>query len=216
MMRTPEAIELLTHAPNAYRLAVIIALRCRWREGFNVAGLRQGEAILGDWQNYGMTRREYRTALKILCMGQFAATRRATAGRKRGTIARLIDMRLFDTSPPRENNGKGHTKGHERASEWPVKGHKRIRLEEGLEEGRKKENEGGGSSSLPAVGKKGTTAGEIPSGAVPSGAEVLAAAGVIGISKDVAEEFIRRHTGPDWKEWHDQLREYADSFLPEE
>jgi len=91
-MRGNDALELIRKNPNAYALAAVIANRARWREGFNADGLVQGEALLGDYDEYGMTRQKYRTALAQLCKWSFA-TARAT---NEGTIARLTDTRLFD------------------------------------------------------------------------------------------------------------------------
>lgn len=91
-MRGNDALELIRKNPKAYALAAVIAHRARWREGFNADGLEQGEALLGDHDEYGMTRQEYRTALAHLRKGSFA-TARATS---EGTIARLTDTRLFD------------------------------------------------------------------------------------------------------------------------
>jgi hypothetical protein len=91
-MRGNDALELIRKNPNAYALAAVIANRARWREGFNADGLEQGEAMLGDYREYGMTRQEYRTALAHLCKNSFATTRTTNAG----TIARLTDARLFD------------------------------------------------------------------------------------------------------------------------
>ena len=51
-----------------------------------------GEAMIGDWANYGMTEREYRTAKEILEKHGFATTK-ATG---RGTIATLVNTRVFD------------------------------------------------------------------------------------------------------------------------
>jgi len=107
MMRTRESLELLMNEPNAFRLAAIIALRCRWRDGFNVHGLAQGEALLGDFANYGMTEKEYRTAKAKLQKWKFATFKRADDGKRRGTIGRLLDTRLFDTSPQPEFQPKG-------------------------------------------------------------------------------------------------------------
>lgn len=91
-MRGNDALELIRKNPNAYALAAVIANRARWRKGYNADGLEQGEALLGDHDEYGMTRQEYRTALAQLRKGNFATARATNAG----TIARLIDTRLFD------------------------------------------------------------------------------------------------------------------------
>ena len=117
LMRSLESIELLAHFPNAFRLACVIAIRARWRGGFNVHGLAQGECLLGDFRSYGMTEKEYRGAKQKLEKHGFAAFRRAN----RGTVARLIDTRLFDTSPLQEG---GH-KGGQRANEGRTGGDKR-------------------------------------------------------------------------------------------
>jgi hypothetical protein len=93
LMRTPEVLELIEAAPLAFTLASIIALRARFKKGFNpINGLFQGEAFLGDHKKYGMTMQQYRTAKAQLKKWKFA-TFRSTS---RGTIARLTDTRLFD------------------------------------------------------------------------------------------------------------------------
>ena len=91
-MRGNDMLELIRKNPNAYVLAAVIANRARWRKEFNADGLEQGEALLGDYDKYGMTRQEYRTALAQLRKGNFTTTRATNAG----TIARLTDTRLFD------------------------------------------------------------------------------------------------------------------------
>ncbi len=91
-MRGNDSLELIRKNPNAYALGAVIANRARWREGYNADGLEQGEALLGDHNEYGMTRQQYRTALAHLHKGGFATSRTTNEG----TIARLSDTRLFD------------------------------------------------------------------------------------------------------------------------
>ena len=62
-IRSDDVIELILANPKAFILAFMIAFRARWKDGFNRHGLDKGEAMLGDWTAYGMTRQEYRTAL---------------------------------------------------------------------------------------------------------------------------------------------------------
>ncbi|MGO9586308.1 MAG: hypothetical protein ACLP2Y_08940 [Limisphaerales bacterium] len=92
--------------PNAYTLAAVIAYRARWSEGFNADGVGLGEAMIGDFASYGMTRQEYRTALAQLIKWRFATTRATNDG----TIARLMDKRLFEivtlTATTRATNGQ--------------------------------------------------------------------------------------------------------------
>ena len=93
-MRGNTALELIRTNANAFTLAFVIAHRARWREGFNQYGLGQGEAMLGDFENYGMSQREYRTAKQQLAKWGFATFRTTNAG----TIAKLTDTRLFSTA----------------------------------------------------------------------------------------------------------------------
>ena len=93
MMRTPDMLELIEVSPFAFTLAAIIALRARFKPGFNpITGLNQGEAFLGDHEKYGMSLQQYRTAKKQLAKWGFA-TFTATS---KGTTAKLTDTRLFD------------------------------------------------------------------------------------------------------------------------
>lgn len=93
MMRTPDILELIEAAPLAFTLAAVIALRARFKPGFNpINGLNQGDAFLGDHEKYGMSLQQYRTAKKQLEKFGFA-TFRSTS---KGTIAKLKDTRLFD------------------------------------------------------------------------------------------------------------------------
>lgn len=91
-IRSDDALELLKANPLALALAYVIAMRAKWREGFNRHGLGQGEAMLGDFESYGMTEQQYRTAKTQLQKWNFA-TFRAT---NKGTAGKLIDSRLFE------------------------------------------------------------------------------------------------------------------------
>ncbi len=109
-IRSDDALELLKANPLALALAYVIALRAKWREGFNRHGLGQGEAMLGDFENYGMTMRQYRTAKDNLTKWGFA-TFRATS---QGTIARLCDSRLFIVSDEQSDKQSGNRAATER------------------------------------------------------------------------------------------------------
>ena len=103
--RSEDALALLRHYAPALTLAYVIGQRARWRnDGFNPHGLQFGEAFLGDFESYGLTEREYRTAKKILAESQFAAFKATN----KGTIAKLIDTRLFRINPPK---GDGQNAG---------------------------------------------------------------------------------------------------------
>jgi hypothetical protein len=90
-MRGEEPLELIQANPLACVLALVIAHRARWRDGFNQHGLSVGEAFLGDFEAYGMSERQYRTAKDCLAKWGFA-TFKAT---NKGTIGKLTDARLF-------------------------------------------------------------------------------------------------------------------------
>ena len=97
-MRSPFTIELLCDL-LAFGLLALIAFRARWRSGFSTDGLEIGEALIGDYKNCGMTRREYRTRLaRLLKWGLITA--RPTP---KGTIAKLTSTAVFDiNSVPNE------------------------------------------------------------------------------------------------------------------
>jgi hypothetical protein len=114
-VRSADALELIRANPNAYTLAAVIAYRARYRKGFDADGLGLGDAMLGDYENCGMTRQQHRTALAQLVKWKFA-TAKAT---NKGTIARLIDTRLFEIIPLEDN----HQSNHRPTTEQPTANH---------------------------------------------------------------------------------------------
>jgi hypothetical protein len=92
MMRTPDLEELVSANPLAFTLATMIALRARLRPEVSPLGLHQGEAFLGDFAKCGMSRQQYRTAMRQLSEWGFARFRATN----RGTVGTLINTRLFD------------------------------------------------------------------------------------------------------------------------
>src|SRR5262245_1962225 len=73
--------ELLSRSPMDFALLTWIALRVLWKGGsFKGITLEAGEALIGDWDEYGMSQKQYRTAKKILEKMEFAAFRRANRG----------------------------------------------------------------------------------------------------------------------------------------
>jgi hypothetical protein len=92
-MRSPETLELLQHDSLAFALLAIIAHRARWRSGFSADGLEIGEALIGDYKNYGgMTRWEYRERVARLVKWGFITARPTP----KGTIAKLTSTSVFD------------------------------------------------------------------------------------------------------------------------
>lgn len=95
--RSDDALELLRANPLALALAYVIAVRAKWREGFCRHNLKFGEAFIGDFENYGMSERNYRTAKEHLEQWRFATFKPTN----KGTIARLCDSRIFEVIPTR-------------------------------------------------------------------------------------------------------------------
>jgi hypothetical protein len=104
-VRSEEALELIRLNPNAFLLAYFIAARARYRDGFNADGLEVGEARLGDYERYGMTEQQYRTAKQQLQRLNFATFRTTS----KGTIGKLIGTRLFDPLNVADN-GQNNTR----------------------------------------------------------------------------------------------------------
>jgi hypothetical protein len=90
--RTREPLEIIKKNPSAFILAYIIAARAWYTVGFNAEELGRGEAMLGDFENYGMSERQYRTAKGQLEKWGFATFKMTS----KGTIGKLIDTRLFN------------------------------------------------------------------------------------------------------------------------
>jgi hypothetical protein len=135
--RHDDALELIRANPKAFILAYIIAYRARWNtSGFNRYGLLPGEAMIGDYANYGMTEQEYRTSKLLLEKANFA-TFKAT---NKGTIASLCDSRLFEVlSAPTNDQNNGQPTDSQRTANGRVttnqEGEEGITKEKGKKEG---------------------------------------------------------------------------------
>jgi hypothetical protein len=72
-------------------LLMFIAKRAR-RTPCRITGLDIGEAMIGDFKNYGMTERKYRTAKNNLEKWGFSTFKTTN----KGTVAKLIDSTVYD------------------------------------------------------------------------------------------------------------------------
>lgn len=114
-MRSEESFELMKANKNAFLLLYVIAYRAQWKQGFNRFNLTQGEALLGDYETYGLSEREYRTAKQKLEKWGFA-TFKATSD---GTIATLTSTSIFsitgaasdDRNDTRQTDGRRASDG---------------------------------------------------------------------------------------------------------
>jgi hypothetical protein len=111
LMRGPDT-ENLMRDPKAYTLLSLIAYRAR-RGSWGTDGIKCGDALIGDYESVGLTEKEYRTAKKRLSIGQFCSFKGQAQGRTRGTIATLLNSRVFDINADK----KGEQKDAQRASE---------------------------------------------------------------------------------------------------
>ena len=102
LMKNKETMELLTNAPNAFLLLTQIALRAKRTNDFNVHGLTIGQALVGDYKSIGLTEQRYRTAKGLLETWGFATFK----GTNKGTIANLINTRVFDINEEREQRAE--------------------------------------------------------------------------------------------------------------
>mgnify|MGYP001051778981 CR=1 FL=1 len=103
LRRTNETQELLKD-PFAFGLLTVIAIRARRTDGLNVADLLARQALIGDCKGLGLTRQQYRNAkrrLKRWRLAEFTPT-------NRGTIATLLDDRIFDINESSEQSPANH------------------------------------------------------------------------------------------------------------
>ncbi|UCE07357.1 MAG: hypothetical protein JSW07_04815, partial [bacterium] len=112
LMKNKETMELLTNAPNAFMLLTQIALRAKRTNDFNVYGLTVGQALVGDYKSIGLTEKKYRNAKAKLEAWGFATFK----GTNKGTIANVINSRVFDINEEGGGRTKGRTRGEQGAT----------------------------------------------------------------------------------------------------
>lgn len=78
--------------PYEHTLLSVIAYRARRTDAFNGDGLQVGEALIGDYKNYGMTERRYRTAKQRLAKWGFSTFKTTN----KGTIAKLTGTSIWN------------------------------------------------------------------------------------------------------------------------
>ena len=99
-----EALQhMLKRDHNSFILLTVIANRARRaKEQHPVSGLKQGQCLIGDYKNYGMSEQQYRTAKKNLEKWKIA-TFKAT---NKGTVAKLCNSGVYDINAE-QGNGLG-------------------------------------------------------------------------------------------------------------
>lgn len=92
--------------PACFMLLTQIAYRAKRTQQVSLSNLSMGEALLGDYENIGLTRQKYRTALDKLREWGLITTRTTN----RGTIAKLISKEVFDINEEIDNHQDNHKK----------------------------------------------------------------------------------------------------------
>lgn len=101
--RSKEVNELLK-APIANALLCQIVLRAKRTKSFSVDGLEVGEALIGDYKSVGASYQQYRTAVGQLERWGLVTIRTTN----KGSIAKLIDKRVFDINQEGGNEQNNH------------------------------------------------------------------------------------------------------------
>ena len=99
MNRDSLFFDVLKKSHDAFILWSVIAFRASVF-GNPIEGLKPGEAMVGDHEEYGMTRQRYRTALKNLERWGIIKQNPTT----KGTVVTLMDTRLFDINEQEPNH----------------------------------------------------------------------------------------------------------------
>src|SRR5438046_778398 len=127
----------LLRDPHAFALLALIAQRARWRTLLSPDGLEIGEAMLGDCENFGMSRAIYRNRLKKLSKWNQITTRRTN----KGTIAKLISSLVFDINQTAKDQRESHQEHHQKTNEQPTESHQKTNEEPLTNKERKEERE---------------------------------------------------------------------------
>lgn len=148
LIRSEEMRYLARKHPNAFILLTFIAERAR-RENGHPDGLTIGQCHIGDYKEYGLTEKEYRTAKKILehrnhikiietnrtrkssrdVRSSFnfknvkkETTERATKSTTIGTLVEICSLTVYDINPECANQQKGDRNGDRGATEGRPRG----------------------------------------------------------------------------------------------
>lgn len=116
LMPTIEAQQFIAKHPKAFTLLYFIALR---------TNRVTGEAMIGDYEAMGMTRQEYRTALKILTKEQPTINQQTTIKTtNRGSFAKLISNTIIDINLSGSNQQPNQTS----TTKQPLTKNKELRI----------------------------------------------------------------------------------------
>ena len=127
MLRRTEVTDTLLADMPALHLLTVIGLRARYSAAPSVHGLTFGQAMIGDWEKIGMTQKEYRCAKQRLAAFGLASFK----GKSKGTVATLLDQRVFNLGDDRKEAKQGEQKGEQEGDPFSE-----VKTEERASEGR--------------------------------------------------------------------------------
>ncbi len=116
-LQRSEATQTLLGDPNAMHLLTVIAYRARWTDGESLDGLKFGQALVGDCKACGLSRKEYRCAMQRLARRGLASFESIVREGRRGTLATLLDGRVFALRDERARANRGKVKGQGRGQQ---------------------------------------------------------------------------------------------------
>jgi hypothetical protein len=134
---------LAVNHPKAFILLYFIARRARRIPGL-IDGLELGMAKIGDWEKIGLSRQNYRTALKILTQYKFVEILETNRNRKNltmksttgstteGTLVRLLDRRIWDINIEQPNHSPNHSPNHCLTTDQPRRRKKKERIKKDI------------------------------------------------------------------------------------
>lgn len=137
---------LRQHHTPLYLLLTLAMERARWHNEPCPLGLEQGDAILGSFEEAGISRKQYRDAIEKGCEFDVweivwnhknpKQQKRAIKGAIKALVVNIRNPMCWDLNLSNE----GHDQGQSRANKGPIEGHKRRTLRREEEKERKKKD----------------------------------------------------------------------------
>lgn len=164
MLNRGEEVDDLMRHPNAFTLLSLIALRARYANSVRLDGLKIGQALIGDWEAAGLSRGQYRAALKRLVAHGYITTLGVRSLKKgeRGTIATITNDSIYSITGQMQPSNDHQNNHHSTVTEYsnttidatthttierPSNDHRTTTNNKGIKE-KRKEGERGTPSSI--------------------------------------------------------------------
>lgn len=120
MLNRGEEVDDLMRHPNAFTLLSLIALRARYANSVRLDGLKIGQALIGDWEAAGLSRGQYRAALKRLVAHGYITTLGVRSLKKgeRGTIATITNDSIYSITGQMQPSNDHQNNHHSTVTEY--------------------------------------------------------------------------------------------------